>query len=146
MKPCEMIKYLPHRYPFLFVDRIIEMQEGNSITGYKNISSNEPYLKENFQQKLFFPETLIIESMSQVGVVGILSQPQYQGKIMLFAGIDDFKIYRQVFPGDCLVTQVKQVYFKNNLGKMKAVAKIGEELAAEGFFSFAVVDSIPDKD
>jgi 3-hydroxyacyl-[acyl-carrier-protein] dehydratase len=142
MMISEILKYLPHRHPFLLIDRIIKIDKTNSAAGYKNISNNEPYLKRNSAQKLIFPETLIIESMSQIGAVAILSRPIYKGKIMLFAGIDEFKIYRQVFPGDSLVTQVQQVYLKNNLGKMKAVSKVQEELAAEGFLSFAIADSV----
>ena len=91
---------IPHRYPFLLVDRIISVEDGRKAVGLKNVSANEPFFQGHFPDYPVMPGVLIIEAMAQVGAVAILKMPEFAGKIAFFAGIDKARFRRQVFPGD----------------------------------------------
>jgi 3-hydroxyacyl-[acyl-carrier-protein] dehydratase len=139
MLPLEEIqKILPHRYPFLLVDRITEMEEGQRVVGIKNVTINEPFFQGHFPGRPVMPGVLIIEAMAQVGAVGILTLPDYQGKLVLFAGIDKARFRRQVVPGDQLRIEVKVTRIKGQMGKSEAKAYVGEDLAAEAQLMYAV--------
>jgi 3-hydroxyacyl-[acyl-carrier-protein] dehydratase len=139
--PKEILTIVPHRYPFLFIDGILKQKE-DEIWGYKNVCHNDPYLYRFPNELPRLPETIIMECMSQVGVVGILSQPHASGKIMLFAAAENLNFFRPVYAGNRLVTRIQRVYLKGNLGKMKASSWVDDEPVAEGYFSFALVDSV----
>jgi len=129
---------LPHRYPFLLVDRIVEMEPGKRVVGIKNVTVNEPFFQGHFPGKPVMPGVLIIEAMAQVGAVGILALPEFQGKIALFAGIDKARFRRQVVPGDQLRIEVNVIRLRGSVGKSEAKAYVGEDLVAEAELMFGV--------
>lgn len=128
---------LPHRYPFLLVDRILEVEDGRRAVGIKNVSINEPYFQGHYPGHPVMPGVLIIEAMAQVGAVAILKIPDFAGRIPLFAGIDKARFRRQVQPGDQLRIEVEVEKIKGVIGRARALAYVGEELAAEAFLLFA---------
>lgn len=138
-----IMQYIPHRYPFLYVDQILEREGTDYAIGVKNVSQNDPYLHREPGQKARLPESILVECMSQVGAVATLSLPEHRGKIMLFACVDDVKIHSPVYAGDSLITRVERVFLKSGIGKMRAVAKVDDKLVAEGLLSFALADGVP---
>lgn len=134
-------KIIPHRYPFLLVDRILELEEGKKAVGVKNVSANEPYFQGHFPAKPVMPGVLIVEALAQVGACAILSAEENKGKLALFAGIDKMRFKRQVVPGDCLTLKVELTKIRGPIGKGNALAKVGDEVAAEGELMFALVES-----
>jgi len=134
----EIMQIIPHRYPFLLVDKVIELEAGKRVVGIKNVSINEPFFQGHFPGRPVMPGVLIIEAMAQVGAVGILKMPDYQGKLALFAGIDKARFRRQVVPGDQLRIEVEVVKLKGQVGKCEARAYVGDDLACEAQLMFAV--------
>ena len=132
----EIQKIIPHRYPFLLVDRIIELEEGKSAVGIKNVSSNEPYFQGHFPGHPIMPGVLIMEALAQVGAVLILKMPEFAGHLALFAGLDEVKFKRQVIPGDQLRLEVELIKFRKTFGVAQGKAYVGEALAAEGILKF----------
>lgn len=129
---------LPHRYPFLLVDRIVELDPGKHVVGIKNVTVNEPFFPGHFPGKPVMPGVLIIEAMAQVGAAGILSLPEFQGRIALFAGIDKARFRRQVVPGDQLRIEVNVTKLRGSVGKSEAKAYVGENLVAEAELMFGI--------
>ena len=146
MNAQQLLEILPHRYPFIFVDGILEREGLNYAVGFKNVSLNEPYVYGKSTANPRLPESLIAECMAQVGAAALLSFPEHKGKIMLFAAIDKLRFYRAVYPGECLISRVQRVYQKGSLGKMKAIASVNGNLVAEGELSFALSDPILTKE
>ncbi|HEY8911283.1 MAG TPA: 3-hydroxyacyl-ACP dehydratase FabZ [Desulfosporosinus sp.] len=138
----EIQEIIPHRYPFLLVDRIIELEVGKRAVGIKNVSSNEPYFQGHFPGHPIMPGVLIMEALAQVGTVIILSMPEYHGYLGLFAGLDDVKFKRQVIPGDQLRLEVELVRLRKTFGVAQGRAYVGEALAAEGIIKF-FLEKIP---
>lgn len=132
----EIQEIIPHRYPFLMVDRIIELEEGKRAVGIKNVSSNEPFFQGHFPGHPIMPGVLIMEALAQVGAVVILKMPEYAGHLALFAGLDDVKFKRQVVPGDQLRLEVELIKFRKTFGVAQGKAYVGEALAAEGTLKF----------
>ncbi|MGQ9454500.1 MAG: 3-hydroxyacyl-ACP dehydratase FabZ [Armatimonadota bacterium] len=131
---------LPHRYPFLLVDRIIELTPGIRARGYKNVTINEEFFEGHFPGHAVMPGVLVCEAMAQVGGVLLLSMTGNEGKLAYFGGMDRVRFRRPVVPGDTLVTEVELIATKGNIGKVRAVARVNEEVAAEGEFIFALVE------
>ncbi|GAW93129.1 3-hydroxyacyl-ACP dehydratase FabZ [Calderihabitans maritimus] len=134
----EIRKIIPHRYPFLLVDRIVELEKGKRAIGIKNVTINEPFFQGHFPDYPIMPGVLIIEALAQVGAVAILSMPEFAGKIALFAGIDKVRFRRQVMPGDQLRLEVEILKVRGKVGKGFGKALVGEEIAAEGELMFAI--------
>ena len=136
----QILSILPHRYPFLLVDRITELVPGERAAGYKNISVNEPFFQGHFPGKPVMPGVLIVEALAQVGAVAVLSEPGNEGKLALFAGIDKFRFKRTVLPGDRLELKVTLTRRRGPVGKGEAEARVEEELAASGELMFVLTD------
>ena len=130
---------LPHRYPFLLVDRIDEIEAGKRAVGIKNVTINEPFFQGHFPGNPIMPGVLIVEAMAQVGGVVILSMDQYKGKLAVFAGINNVRFRKQVIPGDMLRMEVELIALKRGIGKAKAIATVDGKIACEGELMFAVV-------
>ncbi|RKD23097.1 3-hydroxyacyl-[acyl-carrier-protein] dehydratase FabZ [Ammoniphilus oxalaticus] len=139
MLNIEQIKeIIPHRYPFLLVDRVLELEPGKRAVGIKNVSANEPFFQGHFPEYAVMPGVLIIEALAQVGAVAALSLEENKGKIAFFAGIDKVRFREQVRPGDTLTLEIEMSAMRRGIGRGKAVARIGEKVAAEGELMFAI--------
>lgn len=129
---------LPHRYPFLLVDAVLEKTNLEKIKAIKNVTVNEPFFQGHFPEKHVMPGVLIIEALAQAGAILLLSHEQFQGKLAYFAGIDKCRFKRQVVPGDQLILTVEVLKLKGQVGKAKAVATVNGELAATAEIMFAI--------
>ncbi|MEX2963424.1 3-hydroxyacyl-ACP dehydratase FabZ [Microbulbifer sp. TYP-18] len=128
----EIRQYLPHRYPFLLVDRVVELEEGKYIKGYKNISVNEEVFNGHFPEVPIFPGVMIVEALAQVsGILGFktLGQKPEDGYLYLFGGIDDVRFKRQVVPGDRLQLESEVVSERRGIWKFACKASVDGELA-----------------
>lgn len=135
----EQIKeIIPHRYPFLLVDRVTEIEEGKRVAGLKNVTVNEPFFQGHFPEYAVMPGVLIIEALAQLGAISILGKEENRGKIGFLAGIDNCRFKRQVRPGDQLQMEVEILRLKGPIGKGKAVAKVDGEVACEAEIMFAI--------
>lgn len=131
---------LPHRHPFLLVDRIIEIEYGVGAVGIKQVSMGEPHFQGHFPDYPVMPGVLIIEALAQVGAVALLGSEEHAGKIALFAGIDGVRFRRQVKPGDTLRLETTINRMRRGIGKGSGSATVDGELAAAGEITFALVD------
>ena len=131
-------KILPHRYPFLFVDRIIEASEDRAV-GIKNVTINEPFFEGHFPGHPIMPGVLMIEAMAQVGGVVALNKKDNVGKLAYFTSINNARFRRPVLPGDVLRIEIQLVKTKLSLVQIHGVAKVGDEMAAEADLMFAFV-------
>lgn len=130
---------LPHRYPFLLIDRIEEIDEMNkTIIGTKCVTANEYFFQGHFPHYPVMPGVLIIEALAQTGAVYLLSQSENKKKLALFAGINKVRFKRQVIPGDVLKLTVTMIKQKSSIGVAKVEAKVGEQLACQGEILFAL--------
>jgi len=136
----EIMKIIPHRYPFLLIDRILELDPGKKAVGIKNVSVNEPFFQGHFPGYPVMPGVLIIEAMAQVGALAVLAMPEMEGKLALFAGIDGARFRRQVVPGDQILLEVEILKLRGPIGKGKGVARVDGQLAAEAELMFALQD------
>lgn len=139
MENIDIQKILPHKYPFLLVDRILELENGKRALGLKNVTINEPFFQGHFPGYPIMPGVLIVEAMAQVGAVAILSMDEYKGKIAVFAGIDKMKFKKQVVPGDTLIMEAELIGIRHGIGKAKVKATVDDKIAAIGELMFAVV-------
>lgn len=137
-------KILPHRYPFLLVDKILELDEGKSIKGIKNVTINEPFFQGHFPGNPIMPGVLICEALAQVGAVMLLSLPENKGKLGVFTGINNFKFRRQVVPGDTLELSAELLTYRHGMGKANVKATVEGQVSAMGEISFAVIDNAAD--
>ena len=133
-------RIIPHRYPLLLIDRVIEIEPGRRIVGLKNVTANEQFFQGHFPAQPIMPGVLIVEALAQAGAVLLLSQPEEQGKLPLFAGINNFRFRRQVIPGDQLRLEVEFTMRRGPIGRGQARATVDGEVAAEGELTFAVVE------
>lgn len=137
----EIQKILPHRYPFLLVDKITEIEKGKKAVGIKNVTVNEPFFQGHFPGNPIMPGVLIVESLAQVGAVMLLSLPENKGKLGVFTGINSMKFRRQVVPGDMLLLEAELVTYRHGMGKANVKATVDGAVAAAGEISFAVIDN-----
>lgn len=136
----EIKEIIPHRYPFLLVDRIIELEEGQRAVGLKNVTANEEFFNGHFPDYPVMPGVLIVEALAQVGAVAMLKKEENRGRLAFFAGIDKCRFKRQVKPGDQLKLEVEMTRVRGAMGKGKAVATVDGELVAEMEIMFALGD------
>ena len=141
MNNIDIQKILPHRYPFLLVDKILEMEEGKSIKGIKNVTINEPFFQGHFPRNPIMPGVLICEALAQVGAVLLLGMEENKGKLGVFTGINNFKFRKQVVPGDTLLLKAELLTYRHGMGKANVEATVDGKTAAKGEISFAVIEN-----
>lgn len=130
----EILTYLPHRYPFLLVDRVIDFEQGKRITAIKNVTMNEPFFPGHFPGHPVMPGVLIIEAMAQAAAVlsfKSMGVKPDENSVVLFAGIDNVRFKRQVIPGDQLVMEVEILQSKRHIYRYRGVARVDGQLATE---------------
>ncbi|BDG37667.1 3-hydroxyacyl-ACP dehydratase FabZ [Saccharococcus caldoxylosilyticus] len=131
---------IPHRYPFLLVDRILEIEEGKRAVGIKNVSANEAFFAGHFPEYPVMPGVLIVEALAQVGAVAMLKKEENRGRLAFFTGIDNCRFKKQVKPGDQLRLEVEIIRARGAIGKGKGVATVDGELVCETELMFALGD------
>jgi len=136
----EIMDILPHRYPFLLVDRVIELEPGKRAVGIKNVTANEPQFTGHWPGNPVMPGVLIIEAMAQVGGILLLTVAENEGLLAMFAGVDDLRFRRPVLPGDQLRIEAELLRAKGRIGKARAVATVDGEVVAEAELMFALTD------
>lgn len=137
----EILQYLPHRYPFLLVDRVVEYEEEQRIVGIKNVTINEPFFQGHFPGVPIMPGVLIVESMAQVGGVLVFKTlPDREKKLVFFAGIQSARFRKPVVPGDQLRLEMSLTRARTNLGKLQGTAFVEGQRVAEAEIMFSLVD------
>lgn len=134
---------LPHRYPFLMVDRILELVPGERAVGIKNVTMNEPHFMGHWPENPVMPGVLILEAMAQTAGVALLTRHGAPGKQAFFGGLERVRFRQMVTPGDQLVITAEVMKWKGMMGRVHIVARVGEQVVCEGDFSFALVDTTP---
>jgi 3-hydroxyacyl-[acyl-carrier-protein] dehydratase len=138
--PAEIRDLIPHRYPFLLVDRIEELEPGVRAVGIKNVTQNEPFFQGHFPDYPVMPGVLVVEAMAQVGAVGVMAGGEHKDKLALFAGIDGVRFRRQVLPGDVLRMEVQIERLKGRVGRGRGRATVGDERVCEAELMFAFAE------
>ncbi len=134
----EILRVLPHRYPFLLIDRVLELRPGKAAKGVKNVSINEPFFPGHFPENPVMPGVLIIEALAQIGAFALLSEDTYKGSLAYLAGVDKFRFRKVVIPGDQLLLEAELIKVRGSIGKAKCRATIEGVIAAEGEILFAL--------
>jgi 3-hydroxyacyl-[acyl-carrier-protein] dehydratase len=134
----EIQKILPHRFPFLLVDRVIELEVGKRAVGIKNVTINEHFFQGHFPQYPVMPGVLIVEALAQTGGIALGTMDEYKGRIAFFAGIDNVRFKRQVKPGDTLRLEVELTQLRRSIGTASALATVDGEVACKGDIMFAL--------
>ena len=134
-------RIIPHRYPFLLVDRVVELEPGQRAVGLKNVTMGDPFFQGHFPDYPVMPGVLIVEALAQIGAVALLTTDEHAGKLALFAGIDNVRFKRQVKPGDTLRLEVELGQLRRNIGTGSGVATVDGEIAWRGDFMFALAPS-----
>jgi len=134
----EIEQILPHRDPFLLIDEVLELEPGRRVVARREVRAEDPWFAGHFPGRPVMPGVLIVEAMAQTGAVAVLVEEQNRGKIAFFAGIDDCRFKRVVEPGDELTLTCEIDTVRGPIGRGKATAHVGGELAARGTLTFAV--------
>ena len=138
LQAADIMRIIPHRYPFLLIDRVIELEPGKRAVGLKAVTANEPQFTGHFPGRPIMPGVLMVEALAQTGAVAVLSLPEYAGKLALFAGIDECRFRRTVLPGDTLRLEVTLEKLRGVFGRGRAVASVDGEIAVEATISFVI--------
>jgi 3-hydroxyacyl-[acyl-carrier-protein] dehydratase len=140
--PAAIRELIPHRYPFLLVDRIEGLEPGVWATGVKNVTQNEPFFEGHFPDYPVMPGVLIVEALAQVGAVGVMVLEEFRGKLALFAGLDGVRFRRQVIPGDVLRMEVEILRLKGRVGRGKGAATVNGERVCEAELMFVFAERV----
>lgn len=138
LNSSDIQKIIPHRYPMLLIDKIIELKEGEKAVGIKSVTFNEQFFQGHFPGNPVMPGVLVIEALAQTGAVAILSLEKFKGKTVYFGGIKSAKFKKKVEPGDTLRLVTEITKMKSSFGIGSAIAYVGDEIAAEAELIFAV--------
>ena len=131
-------RILPHRYPFLLVDRITEFEVDTRVVGVKNVTGGESYLSRVHGQPAVLPPTILTEAVAQVGAILILAKPENREKLIYFMGIERVRYRKSVHPGDTVVIEARVQRLRSRMGVLKGVARVGDDTVAEGTMTFAL--------
>jgi 3-hydroxyacyl-[acyl-carrier-protein] dehydratase len=138
LNSVQIQQIIPHRYPFLLVDKIVEVEFGKRAVGLKNVTMNEWFFQGHFPAYPVMPGVLIMEALAQVGAVALLGMEEYKGRIAFFGGMDGVRFKRQVMPGDTLRLEVEVLQFRGVVGKASGIATVDGKVAARGEMTFAI--------
>jgi len=133
-------RILPHRFPFLLVDRIIELEVDKRIVGIKNITQNERYLSRNTNGLAVMPPTILTEAVAQVGAILVLAKPENRQRLPFFAGVERVRYRRPVHPGDVVVIEANVVRLRSRMGLLKGIARVNGQSVIDGTMTFALGD------
>jgi 3-hydroxyacyl-[acyl-carrier-protein] dehydratase len=136
LEAADIMRIIPHRYPFLLIDRVIELEPGRRVVAIKQVTANEPHFTGHFPDRPIMPGVLMVEALAQAGAVAVLSLPEYRGKLALFAAIDECRFRRTVVPGDTLRLEITVQKLRGMFGRATAVASVDGEPAVEAVLSF----------
>lgn len=134
----EIMEIIPHRYPFLLLDRVEEMVAGEKVVAKKNVTMNEPFFQGHFPSEPVMPGVLIIEALAQAGAVALLSMPEFKGKTAYFGAMDKVRFRKKVVPGDTLTLEVEILKVKSVAGTGKGIAKVNGKKVAEAEITFMI--------
>ena len=141
----EIMDFLPHRYPFLLIDRVVEFEPAKRLVAIKNVTVNEPFFQGHFPGLPIMPGVLVIEAMAQAGAIIMMTEmPDRETKLAVFTGIEKAKFRRQVTPGDQLRIEVEVLAFKSRVGRMEAKALVDGKLACQATLTCAIVPRVRD--
>jgi 3-hydroxyacyl-[acyl-carrier-protein] dehydratase len=138
LEAADIMRIIPHRYPFLLIDRVVELEPGKRVVAMKSVTANEPQFTGHFPGRPIMPGVLMVEALAQAGAVAVLSLPEYRGKLALFAGIDECRFRRTVLPGDTLRLEVTLEKLRGVFGRGRGVASVDGEVAVEATISFVI--------
>ena len=136
---------LPHRYPFLLVDRITELELDKRIVGIKNVTMNERYLSYQPGERPVLPSTILTEAIAQVGAILILAKPENRQRLPFFAGIERVRFRRPVRPGDVVVIEANVIKLRGRMGRLKGVATVNGNTVIDGTMTFALGPATPNQ-
>ncbi|NLB83249.1 MAG: 3-hydroxyacyl-ACP dehydratase FabZ [Synergistaceae bacterium] len=139
----QIMKILPHRYPFLLVDRVLELSETHAV-GIKNVTFNEPFFQGHFPAEPVMPGVLVLEAMGQVAAMMLSAKPGSENLITFLTGVQKAKFRRPVKPGDQLVTTAEMIRLRGKMGKVRTVGRVDGVVAAEAEFSFVAAETLTD--
>jgi 3-hydroxyacyl-[acyl-carrier-protein] dehydratase len=139
----DILGLLPHRYPFLLIDRVVEFERGKRLVAIKNVTMNEPFFQGHFPGYPLMPGVLIVEAMAQAGAIIMLHEiPDRDKKLAVFTGIEKAKFRRPVTPGDQLRIEVNVLAFKSRLGRMEATAMVDGKVACQATLTCSIVPRV----
>lgn len=130
---------IPHRYPFLLVDKIVDIEEGKRAVGIKNVTINEPFFQGHFPEEPIMPGVLMVEAMAQVGLVALKSIEEYKDKLGVFTGIEKIRFKRQVRPGDTLKIDVELIKIRRGIGVAEGTVYVDDDIACKGTIMFGLI-------
>ena len=138
LEAADILRLLPHRYPFLLVDRIVELEPGKRAVGRKQVTANEPHFTGHFPDRPIMPGVLMVEALAQTAGIAVVTLDEHRGKLGLFAGIDDCRFKRLVLPGDTLRLEVTVEKLRGMFGRLRGVATVDGEVAVEATLSIVI--------
>jgi 3-hydroxyacyl-[acyl-carrier-protein] dehydratase len=138
LEAADIMRLIPHRYPFLMVDRVVELTPGQRAVGIKQVTANEPQFTGHFPGRPIMPGVLMVEALAQTAGVAVMTLDEYRGKLGLFAGIDECRFRRMVVPGDTLRLEVTVEKLRGMFGRVKGVATVDGEVAVEAVLSIII--------
>ena len=138
LEAADIMRLIPHRYPFLMLDRVIELEPGKRGVGIKQVTANEPQFTGHFPGRPIMPGVLMVEALAQTAGVVVMSLDEYRGKLGLFAGIDECRFRRMVVPGDTLLLKVEVEKLRGMFGRVRGVGSVDGEVAVEAVLSIII--------